>query len=354
MDMHRRRDMHLLKRRGLEFGWIREEDPSGLPDEQTMVRAWCDDAPVCVPGLAVDAIGHHANDIECARKLMEKTLMGLPLADMLESAPIANRLPPHFALVATSMEEHEAQGIEKLYFDAQDDGQYIAEDLWCKASWLSFYDEDASLRFRFSFGMEGYEDVAADPVREHWAGLLCDRIFPESAVITQNTAVATLLRGIFGVEPTCVERIVYFNAPNGGAQFHHDVERGHAGVIYAQITGRTFWLALSKPRLMDEIVNFLARADTNTWRELRKITANRNALSVYMDESDHEVLEALIDRDPAFIRYMIEQGHSFLLHSGDVLLMPQRDIESCVWHCVFCLDDEPGEGLSFALRETVI
>jgi len=352
--LHHGHDMHLLKRRGLELGWICEDDHAKRADEQTIVRVWHDDAPVFVSGLVVEAIGRHADDIKRARQLMEKTLTGFPLADLLQSAPVANRLLPHFALVTTSMEEHEAQGIEKLYFDARDDDQYIAEDLWCKASWLSFYDGDASLRFRFSFGMEAYEDVAADPVRQHWAGVLCDRIFPESAVITQNTAVSTLLREIFGVESACVERIVYFNAPNGGAQFHHDVERGHAGVIYAQITGRTFWLALSKPRLMDEIVHFLARADANTWRELRKIAASRDALSAHMDESDHEAVEALIDRDPAFIRYMIEQGHSFLLHPGDVLLMPQRDIESCVWHCVFCLDDEPGEGLSFALRETAI
>jgi len=350
MGVHDMCDIHLLKRRGFEFGWIREDCRPTSPESQKIVQAWNHDDVIYLPGLAVDTIKCHTDDIECARELMEKALAGVSLADLLESAPIANRLHPPFALVASSTEEHDEQGIEKVYFDVEDAGKCAAEGLWCKASWLSFHDEDASLRFRFSFGMEGYEDVAADPVRQHWAGVLCDRIFPESAAITENPDILTLLQKILGTKPTFVERIVYFNAPNGGAQFHHDVERGHAGVIYAQITGCTFWLALSKPKLMDEIVGFLMQTDANAWQKLRQLVANRDALSAYMDESDHETVEALIDRDPAFIQYMIEQDHGFLLRGGDVLLMPQRDLDTCAWHTVFCLDDKPGEGLSFALR----
>jgi len=343
-------DMHLLKRRGFELGWIREDCRPMLPNIQHIAQAWHNDEAIWMPGLAAHAITHHAENIESARELMEKTLNGSTVAGLLDAEPIINRLRPHFVLVASSMEEHDAQGIEKLYFDVEDAGECTAEALWCKASWLSFHGEDASLRFRFSFGMEGYEDVAADPVRQLWAGVLCDRIFPESATITENPDILMILQEIMGTKPAFVERIVYFNAPNGGAQFHHDVERGHAGVIYAQITGRTFWLALSKPKLIEEIRAFLAQGNANTWPVLRKLASDSKALSAYMDECDHEEVEALIDRDPAFIRYMVERGHGFLLQPGDVLLMPQRDLTTCVWHSVFCLDDEPGEGLSFALR----
>lgn len=343
--------LHPLKRRGFELGWIREGDCSPFPDHQSIVHTWHGDAPICLPGLVADRIKRHTDDIKRARVFMEQTLAGTSVADFLDSELVVSRLRPRFALLASSMEEHDMQGIEKMYFDVEDEGVCVAEGLWCKASWLSFHDEDVSLRFRFSFGIEGYENVAADPVRQHWAGVLCDRVFPESAVITENKEIQVILQDILHGQPIFVERIVYFNAPNGGAQFHHDVERGHAGVIYAQITGQTFWLALSKPKLMDEIVNFLAQEKINTWQELRKLATNRDALSAYMDEADHEIVEVLIDRDPSFIRYMIEQGHGFLLHSGDVLLLPQRDLETCVWHTVFCLDNEPGEGLSFALRE---
>jgi len=353
-DAHDAGDLHLLKRRGFNLGWIRENFRSTLPDNQTIARAWHADEPISVPGLAVDTIKGHADDIERARELMEKVLDDSELAGLLDAEPIISRLRPQFVVVASSAEEHDAQGIGKVYFDVEDAGKCVAEGLWCKVSWLSFHDEDASLRFRFSFGMEGYEDVAADPARQHWAGVLCDRIFPESATITENPDILTRLQEFLGPKPAFVERIVYFNAPNGGAQFHHDVERGHAGVIYAQITGRTFWLAASKPKLMDEIERFLTQADANTWRELRKLAANRDALSAYMDESDHETVEALIDRSPAFVQHMLAQGHGFFLHPGDALLMPQRNLGTCVWHCVFCMDDEPGEGLSFALRRTAL
>ena len=343
-------DTLLLKRRGFEFGRVREDGRPVMPSADVITRKWRHDAPVQLPGMLEADLKQYKNDIAHSHTLMEMLLNGSELAALLDAEPIASRLRPRFALVASSTEDHDSQGIEKAYFDVEDAGNCIAEDLWCKASWLSFHDEDASLRFRFSFGMEGYENVAADSVRQHWAGVLCDKVFPESAAITGNADVSTTLHKLLGTKPAFVERIVYFNAPNGGAQFHHDVERGHAGVIYAQITGRTFWLALSKPELIDEIVNFLAQTDAGTWRELRALATDNDALATYMEESDHETVEALIDRSPAFIRYMVVHGHGFLLQPGDVLLMPKRDLDTCVWHSVFCMDDEPGEGLSFALR----
>jgi len=250
--------------------------------------------------------------------------------------------------LASSAEEHDEQGIEKVYFDVEQDGELCAEDLWCKASWLSFHDEDASLRFRFSFGMEGFEDVAADPARQIWAGELCERIFPESAIITKNTEVLDLLKEILGSEAQFVERIVYFNAPNGGAQFHHDVERGHAGVVFAQLSGATFWLALNKQSLMDEMIAFAAEHTVSD--ALKVLLKDREALSCYMEERDHELVEALIDQDPKFIQYLNAQGYSHYLQAGDILLLPQRDLDYCVWHSVFTLGDEPGEALSFAIR----
>ncbi|MDD5035055.1 MAG: hypothetical protein PHE55_09875, partial [Methylococcaceae bacterium] len=240
---------------------------------------------------------------------------------------------------------------EKVFFDAWQEDDIVADNLWCKASWLSFDEEDGSLRLRFSFGIEGYEDVAADPERQFWAAKLTDAIFPESAAVTEHPGLNGILAEMLSCQRLAfTERIVYFNAPNGGAQMHHDVERGHDGVVFAQMSGSTFWLALSKPKLMDEIDAFLAES-TADWLELRKLTADRTSFAAYLEQSDHELAEALMDRHPEFFRHLIERGYAYVLRPGDVLLMPQYSTDTCVWHSVLCLGDEPGEGLSFALKK---
>jgi len=355
-------DAQILQRRDWQLGWVRQKSRPPLPEANVVAGAWNDDAAVMLPGII--SLPPLQADIAKARQLMEQALDGAELADVLESAGLYEGLKS-FPLVGVSSEDHDEQGIEKIYFDAEQSGQdgaeLMAEGLWCKASWLSFIDEDASLRFRFSFGMEGFEDVAADPVSQHWAGELCSAVFPESRAITDNPLILDHLRHLLGAEPAFVERIVYFNAPNGGAQMHHDVERGHDGVVYAQLSGSTFWLALSKPRLIDELIAFAgdpARADAiaavlpkvGERKKLAALIADRAGLSAYMEEPDHELVEAIMDRSPDFIGHLVGRGYAHILQAGDVLLMPQRDLDNCVWHCVICLGDEPGEGLSFAVR----
>ncbi|MDQ7010486.1 MAG: hypothetical protein Q9M29_01570 [Mariprofundaceae bacterium] len=348
---------YALCRRGLQLGSIVLSGRPGRPSDAEVVAAWRADQPVMLPSM-LDVAAAEA-DIRQAHLLMKHVLDSGSMVAMLDAPPCTRRLAGKFTLVAVSGEEHDAQGIEKLYFDACQDDTVVAEDLWCKASWLSFHDEDASLRFRFSFGMEGFEDVAADPERQRRAGRLTEAIFPESRAITENETLLPLLRAVLGSDPAFVERIVYFNAPNGGAQMHHDVERGHAGVIYGQLSGSTFWLAAAKPVLMDELIIFARHhpdaiaevlPDAAARKELTLLLADRPALSGYMDEPDHELVEAVMDRSPAFVHHMVSRRYGYVLHPGDVLLLPQRDLEACVWHTVFCLDDAPGEGLSFAIR----
>ena len=83
---------------------------------------------------------------------------------------------------------------------------------------------------------------------------------------------------------------------------------------------------------------------------LAKLCKNRDDLSCYMEEPDHELVEAIMDRCPAFIAQLVEHGYSHTLETGDVLLLPQRNLDNCVWHSVFTLGDTPGEALSFAVR----
>jgi len=364
-------DALLLQRRGYDLGFIEPTVGQGcrsaMPDAATVAACWQADAAIMLSGV-VD-LQPWQTDIRQSRRLMEATLATAELSSLLEQPPYRDRLSASFPLVASSFEEHDEQAIEKVYFDAEEktDGAVtcVAEELWCKASWLSFIEADASLRYRFSFGMECLEDVAADPARQRWAGRLCDVIFPESAALTENKVITDMLKPVLGGRPAFVERIVYFNAPNGGAQMHHDVERGHNGVVYGQISGSTFWLAAGKQMLMDEVIKFVGNAhnsseierllpDADARCRLHQLMTDRCALSAYMDEFDHELVEAIMDRSASFTGQLVEQGYGFMLHAGDVLLMPQRDLDRCVWHSVVTLDDEPGEALSFAVRKDTL
>ncbi|PIP02384.1 MAG: hypothetical protein COX55_05595, partial [Zetaproteobacteria bacterium CG23_combo_of_CG06-09_8_20_14_all_54_7] len=220
--------MQSIRRRGFDLGWVKAAEKPGMPSVEAITACWQQDQAVLLPGM-ID-VAPFAGEIEQSHQLMQQVLETEQVAPIFDAEPYLPRLQ-YLPLLASSAEEHDKQGIEKLYFDAEgDDGEIIAEGLWCKASWLSFVDDDASLRFRFSFGMEGFEDVAADPLKQQWAGSLCDALFPESAAVTEDAAVLNLLTTVLGGAPAFVERIVYFNAPNGGAQMHHDVERGHDGV----------------------------------------------------------------------------------------------------------------------------
>ncbi|WP_038247030.1 hypothetical protein [Ghiorsea bivora] len=352
-----------LKRRGFDLGCIQIPEKTAMPSSSQVQQAWQNDAAIVLPQLLRNDLEKYTENIKESHILMQNVLRTCDFVPFLEQTPYVERIQQNFFIVAASPEEHDEQGIEKVYFDAfdQDEDDVVAEELWCKASWLSFHDEDASLRFRFSWGMEGYEDVSADPLKQAWAGKLCDVLFPESHIITNNATILSHLSSILSKKPSFVERIVYFNAPNGGAQFHHDVERGHAGVVFAQLSGSTFWLALAKPKLMDEIISFVTNAKNqqaiasvlpqeNDQQTLKTLCHNREDLSCHMEDPDHELVEALIDRCPEFIAHLVARGHSHILQAGDVLLLPQRDLDNCVWHSVFTLGDTPGEALSFAVR----
>ncbi len=345
-----------LLRRGRQLGHIRiGTRPSGnISNASTIAHQWHHDEAVLLPGLLREQLPDAACDLQQTEQWVSNILQGRFPSDCLPERDSH----PRFVLSSCSEEAHDQQAIEKMYFDDQlaaDDD----EQPWCKVAWLSFHDDDASLRFRFSFGMEGFEDVAARPTMQASAADLCSALFPESRLITDHAQLNAWLGTILADQPAYVERIVYFNAPDGGAQMHHDVERGHAGVVYAQLSGHTFWLTASKPVLVQEIMRFcrqhenLATAlfdDVESRRAFTQLVSDQQAVATLLDEDDHELLEALMDRHPPFIGHMVAAGHAHVLAPGDVLLLPQRDLAHCVWHTVFCLGDIMGEALSFAVR----
>ena len=350
-----------LQRRGFSLGQACENN-----NDTDSLKNWAQGKPTLLKGLCVQEIKQHSDDIANSDVLYAAILDGQECDTLFTQNPYAERLEDNFESLGCSVNEGDEQEIETIIYDALDGDDVVAEDLWIKASWLSFHDDDASLRFRFSFGVDLIEDVAADTNRQHHASELTNAVFPESKIITGNQALQSTLQSALGnTEFKFVERIVYFNAPNGGAYLHHDRERGHAGVVYAQLSGHTFWLALTKQTLVDEIINFAsmceATSSAQSWpedlnldfkNEIQRCVANTTLLSEQLETFSNSALIHLINETQAFVQHLIAQQHYRLLEPGDVLLLPQDQEMNCCWHSVFCLGEESGQALSFAIRST--
>jgi len=338
-----------LTRRGCTHGRIAiDEERRAMPAEAGVRTVWQAAMPARLPGLLLSEVSAHADDIRDALSIMRRVRKGESCADILLEEPYISRLEPDFDLLAAIHSGDDAQEIEKICFDAVKSGELHAEDLWMKVSCLSFEDEDDSIRFRFSYGMEMFKNQEDDPLREELAAELATRVFPECHLLSAHRKLCGLLSGVLGYSPLFVERIIYSNAPGGGAQLHQDVEVGHFGVVYAQLFGHTAWIALPRLELLNQIADFLAASDAPEFAALK--TMPQEALIELLEAEDQGgALEALLNATPAFTRQLVDNGHGLILAPGDILLLPQESTEHCCWHSVFCLGDMPGHSLSFAI-----
>lgn len=334
-----------LQRRGDHLGWLGVRRDHMVPDPVVSATCWKKGQPIFLPAMLTEDIARWQPSIKQSRRLLAAAQHQQDLDALLTQAPYRAALENRFEMLALSIDESEAQDISTLEFDAVRNGEVVAENLWMKTSWLSFEENDRSVRFRFSFGWAGYEDVAEDFQRECLSGALCEAIFPESAIVTGHADLNQLLQTILHVpEVFFVERIVYFNAPQGGALLHQDIERGHRGVVYVQLSGRTIWLSLSTDALLGAI-------STCARQYLRATSVSPAQVMAWLTQPDRPPwLDTLLNRDPSFVAYLLKEGHGYVLNPGDILLLPQESIDCCAWHSVFCLGQTTGEGLSFALR----
>jgi hypothetical protein len=344
--------MTQLKRRGFSLG--------NAPGDQKIsnnLDSWKEGYPTLLKAECLNSLQEHCSNIKQTEELVRAVLEVQDYDSVLAKTPYVERLEPKFQSLGSVFNEGDQQEIEMVMFDAMDGEKIIAEDLWLKASWLSFHEDDDSLRFRFSFGIDLEQDVASDPYRQQLSAELTDAVFPESKIITGNIELEQKLKQILNCNGVSfVERIIYFNAPNGGAYLHHDLERGHAGVVFAQLTGQTFWLALPKEKLVQEIISF---AKTHSWpdsltldmkNEINELIGKPPELAKQLGSFANSSLIHLINETKEFVQFLIAKGHSTKLEEGDVLLLPQESEETCCWHSVFCLGEEMGQALSFAIR----
>ncbi len=351
-----RADAIRVRRRGVELGWVVPRAQASS-DSTCLARYWAAARPIYLADFVTTEVAEYSEHIAQGLRLMDAVLAGEDLEDILHGPPYAARLAPDFRLLPAGIDTGDEQEILRLDFDAYAGERLLAEDLWVKLSWLSFHPDDASLRFRFSFGIEGYENVAAHWHKQQLAARLTEAIFPESAIVSRNSFLRELLGSILPADDVAyVERIVYFNAPNGGAQFHQDVERGHLGVVFAQLHGRSLWLALSRQQLLQELAAFLRtslsglQAGAAERARLQALAGDAAELAAALEAGD-DAVEAVLNRAPEFFAHLLRQGHGWLLEPGDLILLPQQNPEHCAWHSVFCADDFPGHALSFAIRE---
>jgi hypothetical protein len=328
---------------------------------QDFSTLWEASKPIFLPGLLKKDLPSVAKDVAQTEVIVSAILESEDASAVFDSDYYQKQIKGAFELLAPVIDESSDQEMVKFHFDALKDGQVDAENIWCKLAWLSLNESDASLRFRFSFGLEDYEDVAADVKRQQLTADLAELLFAESKLVTKSEPLKDLLlTTLHEKNISYVERIIYFNAPNGGAQFHHDVERGHLGVVYAQVTGITFWFALPKQELIKEMQVYFGGLDQEQKKSIFKDSdelksfettlANTEALNELLDDRNNYQTEKCIDHNSDFFKYLVKKGHAYLLEPGDVLLLPQKDLKDCAWHTVFTLGEEIGEGLSFAIR----
>lgn len=349
-------------RRGIDTGVVQLGKSDAQTDPVKIATLWGSNMPAYLPGVLSKELGKYSNEIDQSRLLYEALLNEEEVEDILDSAPYSKSLGERFQLLSSRFDESDQQEIISVDFDVMDGETLLMEDVWMRVSWLSYHEEDASLRFRFSFGMENFDDVSEDPERQLAAAELSQKIFPESKIITENESLIELLKETLNVDAfNFVERIIYFNAPNGGAQFHHDAEKGHLGVVYAQMTGETLWLALSRPQLIEEIIAFMKIeknlteletlfSDKNVFTDFCVSIKDKDLLSTILNDPSNEEISTLLNESTSFFEQMINGGYAYHLTAGDVILLPQESMNECAWHSVFCVGDEAGEALSFAIK----
>lgn len=261
--------------------------------------------------------------------------------------------------------------LEKLFVVPLTTTRRKPPEVWLKSARLSTHPDDASLRLRVSAGREIDEDDTGDLERLKLVAELGEELIPGMPLVTGDLEFLALLERLAGEEVLLTQPIAYWNAPEGGARFHHDAfapspHDAQLGVVYAQLSGRTAWLALSIEDLAErvaEAVEWMAQGDlawvrakhwprAEQFERLRARARDRRALLRELALPGCGRFGPLVDRGPEFTSLLADAGHGFVLEPGDVLLLPNHGLDRTVMHSVFCADPTPTYGLSLAIRGT--
>ncbi|HVS17657.1 MAG TPA: hypothetical protein VMT18_03570, partial [Planctomycetota bacterium] len=167
------------------------------------------------------------------------------------------------------------------------------------------------------------------------AEAFAEALFPECDVLTGHAELVDMVAELARRAPRFGERIVYNNAPGGGAIFHHDVEPHQLGVLYGQLAGETGWLALPRELLANEVAAALSIRPSRALARLER--------------EDDDELYRLLNHTPRFTRQLVLRGSFVHLRSGDALLLPSPSPGNDCWHSVFALGRRPSLAHSYGI-----
>lgn len=331
-----------LVRRGARHGWVLPA--GGRAPRADPVARWEAAEPIHLPRALGPANPRVARAVRRSLALFERLRGGADFGREVHRRLAGSAFEP----AGSSIDLGDPREIERVWLHERRGGRRVARELWARLSWVSADERDDSLRVRFSFGSELLAEWAEwtdDARRARASDRLAEALFPESAWITDAPGPARLARRLAGGAVRLSERIVYANAPGGGASFHHDGEPGQLGVLYAQLAGRTAWLALSRDALAEELAAVarggpLARLAGTPARARRALAERPPAL------------ERLLERDARLTRRLVDRGACYLLGPGDVLLMASHGPERAVWHSVFGLGTRASLAHSYGVFPT--
>ena len=329
----RGRRVFALRRRGAALGHAVEVARTSPTPAQARAR-WDAGEPVFLPGILGDGPERHDAAIRACLAMFARLRAGGSFLDELEA-----RLgdDPDLRYAGSTVDKGDPREIERVFVDAEPGGRVVAKDLWAKLAWIANDESDRSLRIRFSAGLEQIEEwMTSTDLTAGWVDQYALRAFPEGAAILGCAPLRATLAALLRRPHRLSERILYNNAPDGGAVFHHDAEPGQLGVCFSQLEGSTAWLSLSKRRL----ARLLAR--------IGFARDERRAMAA-LDDSDDQRLWRLLNRDEGFTAQLAAHGALFVLHAGDCILLPSHGIDDVAWHSVLALGDRPSLAHSYGL-----
>ncbi len=373
-----------LSRRGAWHGRLAELIPGSLPKpeaEPDLKARWRSSKPFILRGVLSDRFRRIADDTELAvlqfSQLKRPNELRVWITDRLASTKPG---PARFSVlpqgsgpnVVDRQRDIARVGI-RAETRAKDGTKEVYDDLWIKVGKLSNNTLDGSIRVRFSFGNEIADDANPDPIRTRLVSELAARCVPAAARIRDSTELMSVVNELAERPLFTTQQIAYWNAPEGGALFHHDSFGGPAaesdatnqlGVVFAQVGGRTAWLALSIEDLATRVREFTGHLSDGQLPWVRaEVFPEPDAFQAALDLVDDRPallrelampgcgrLAQLVNRGPEFTSFLADCGHASVLRPGDAIVLPNHSLQNTAMHSVFCASPDVTFGVSCALR----
>jgi len=357
-----------LERRGSFHGtWAELAGERATASAEELAQRWRRARPIVLAGAASEHVAGAAAPIGRAlERWRERDRPGF-LARWLGEAQ-RDLDPEQRAWIRSDALADPERDLERCCFPG-DGGADGERSPWLKLARLSTSPRDASLRARFGFGREGDDDAARDPDGHAAVARLAEALLPEARGLAELPALGPRLEAWTGGPVRLSQHIAYWNAPGGGALFHHDsfdepTEDRQLGVCFVQLAGETAWLALSVDQLaarVAELAEYLVDGELPWVREalfgtgdgfvrFAALAADRGRLAAELARPGCGELASVVNLGPEFTGLLADGGHACVLHPGDVLLLPNRDPTTTAMHSVFCASDDVTYGLSMAVR----